>query len=501
MTSRPLLIATLSARTPEDARAQAEACRAAGADVAEIRFDRWDDDALARAGELFPAPLPLLATVRSRTEGGGGPDSPTERAEILLRLAGLPFEWIDLEMDRDGALVGQLPPATSLRRIVSAHLPERSPIPEISRRLRGDAPGDAIRKVVVPASVGELLRSILPALPPAGEGARVLLTTGPSGPLLRAWASRLEFPIVFARPPIVRSGTAPTPVEASQIPVDRLRAFLDAGPTAPLFGLAGHPVDHSQSPHLHARWMRSTGRDGLYVALDIGSEAEFVDALGPLAEGGFRGLNVTHPWKSVALATASRVGRGAEICGVANCLVFREDDIEAENTDLAAILRRLGEYRRSGEWDSRELAVVGTGGAAAATLAAARELGASAFVLGRDEARATVVARQFGARPLGAAEVRPFSLVVHATPVGRAEEGPLAVAIAPLLGPGSRVLDWVYTPEEPSVRRATEAAGGRYEDGWRLLVYQAAASFGIWWGDEPTSSELESTIEEGPCAG
>jgi shikimate dehydrogenase len=499
MTTRPLLVATLSARTPEGAREEAEACRAAGADAAEVRFDRWDGDALARAGELFPSPLPLVATLRSRAEGGAGPDDGSERASALLRLAGLPFEWIDLEMDRDAALLPQLPPPRSLRRILSSHLAEGTAVPEIARRLRGDATGDAVRKVVLPAPVGALLREILPSLPPPGEGPRVLLTTGASGPLLRAWASRLDYPLVFARPPVAPAAAASLPVEASQIPVDRLRGFFDAGPSAPLFGLVGHPVAHSQSPYLHSRWMRATGRGGLYLALDIASEAEFVESLPALADGGFQGLNVTHPWKSVALATASRVGRGAEICGAANCLAFREGDVEAENTDLAAILRRLSEYVRAGLWEGRELAVVGTGGAASATLAAARELGAAAFVVGRDGARADALARQFGAHALPPPERRPFPLVVHATPVGRTGEGPLSAPLGPLLGASSRVLDWVYTPDVPVVQQAAAAAGARYEDGWRLLVYQAAASFGIWWGEEPDRDEVDRTIAEGPC--
>jgi shikimate dehydrogenase len=497
---RPLLVATLPARSSTEAASQIASARTAGADLAEVRFDRWPDGERSRAGALFPSALPLLATLRSRAEGGEGPDDPAERRRILRELARHPFHGIDLERARDLSEAGL--PATDLPalRVISSHLAEGTPIPVVARELRASVPNGAIRKVVVPSTLRTALRDLIPSLPDPGEGPRVLLTTGPSGPLLRAWASRLQFPLVFGSLPSDGAPPRPAAVEPSQIPVDRFRAFLDGGSGAPLFALIGHPVAHSQSPYLHARWMRAGAHSGLYISLDAESESEFVDALPALADGGFRGINVTHPWKPVALAAASRVARPAELCAVANCLTLRGDEIEADNTDMAAILRRLDEYRTGGRWDGRELVVVGAGGAAAATLAAAREMNAEAFLYARAPDRGQDVARRFGATVLGRSAVRPFSLVVHATPVGRAGEGSLTVPIDGLISRGGQVLDWVYSPESGELRNAAGRAGSAYEDGWRLLVYQAAASFALWWGTAPSSGEIDATLREGPCA-
>ncbi len=62
------------------------------------------------------------------------------------------------------------------------------------------------------------------------------------------------------------------------------------------------------------------------------------------------------------------------------------------------------------------------------------------------------------------------------------------------------LLDWVYTPDDPSIRQAAERSGATYEDGWRLLVYQAAASFALWWGNDPEPTSFEAAIAEGGCA-
>jgi shikimate dehydrogenase len=496
----PALAVSLPADSSVAARLQVDASARAGANLAELRFDRWSPEALKRAGELFPSPLPLIATLRSRAEGGLGPDDSVSRREILLALAQFPFRWIDLESNRDLDLLGQLPPALKLGRILSVHFPHGVEPRVWSDRLRDSAPEGCLRKVVARASIGTFLNDLLPRIPPPDSEAVIALTTGPSGPLARAWARRLGLPIVFAAPPV--SSDAPTlvsPIEPSQIPIDHLRPFLASEGTPPAFGLAGHPVAHSLSPSLHARWMARTNRSGIYVPLDFETETEFVDSLELLGAGGFRGLNVTHPWKAAALEAATDVAGGAEACGVANTLTFQGDEIEAENTDLAAILRRLEELRAAGHWDGSSLSIVGAGGAARATLAAARALGAHARIYARRGEAATELARRFGADARSVDEPAPDGLVIHATPAGRADSGPLGAPLGELVGAGTHVVDWVYAPERDEVRAAVSDAGGTYEDGRRLLVYQAAASFGVWWGEEPSPELVATALREEGC--
>ena len=496
----PIVIVTLPAVSADQAREQVETAKAAGADVAELRLDRWSEDDLQRASTLFPSPIPLLATLRSRAEGGEGPNDPEERAGVLLALARLPFGWVDLEADRDLGLTGRLDTVSKAERIVSVHLlPDTSP-EEWARRLREPTPDGIVRKVVLRASIGTLFDALLPHLPPPGTARVAAMTTGASGPLLRAASRRLGAPLVFASLP--QPGTGPNSeisIEPSQVPVDRLRPYLQAEGEAPLFGVAGHPVAHSHSPRLHSRWMLRSRRGGLYLPLDFASEQEFVDALAPLARFGFRGLNVTHPLKQAALAAASRVRPGASECGVANCLTLRDETVEAENTDLLAAARRLRELVHEGRWDGRSLLVVGTGGSARATLAAARQLGADRKVVGRSPDRAGALARVFDAEAIAPTELEPEALVVQATEVGRSGAGDFGLPFERLLGPGTQVLDWVYAPDRTVVADLADRAGARYEDGRRLLVYQAAASFENWWGEPPSSDDVRRALEEEGC--
>lgn len=490
----PAVVVSLPARTVAEVSREVAAARDAGADLAEVRVDRLGPGEFHRLTNLFPSPLPLIATLRSRAEGGEGPDATEERAELLTSIARHPFRWIDIELARDQEVAEAIRARGSLGLIVSSHSATPVSAAVWGHLIRAPAPKDAVRKVVVSASIGQLLRDLIPDLPPVGEVPLVALTTGASGPVLRVWSRRFGFPLVFASLP--SNGKSTGKVEASQIPVNRLAPFLRADGSPPLFGLAGHRIAYSMSPELHSRWMSERDKVGLYVALDFENEREFVDSVPALVEGGFRGLNVTQPFKHVALELATDTRPSAQACGVANTLTFEEDGVVAENTDLAAVLRRLEELRSEGRWNGGTMAVVGGGGAARATLAAARSLRADAVLWARRDSEATRLASEFGARPCSEPHREEPELVVHATTVGREAAGSVPAPISVWARPGVHVLDWVYAPVDPAVSATVLRQGATYEDGMRLLYYQAAASFAIWWGEEPQVEPVLEVPEE-----
>jgi shikimate dehydrogenase len=490
---RPQLIVTLPARTAADARRELLEAREGGGDLAEIRLDRWSDAERVRLPELFPSPLPLLATYRSRTEGGEGSDDLEVRRRVLSAAVQLPFRLLDLEAARDPAPTREDLPGRSW--ILSTHCPAGTAPEEVERALRRP-PGEAdFVKVVLPASVGEATGWLRGALPAGGSSRVVLHTTGPSGPLYRAWAWALGFPAVFASLP--ETGGA-APVEPSQIPVDRLRHYLGAEAPGPLFGLLGHPVAHTRSPAIFDLWMRSRTERGLYLPLDIGRSDELAEVIPRLYDLGFRGVNVTRPWKREAFELATDVGPGAAPCGCANVLSLGPGGaVEAENTDLSAALRRFRELRLAGQWDGRRVTIVGSGGAARAVLAAARSLDAHSTILARDREGARALATEFGASVGEAAPDRPPELLVNATPLGRSEAGEPAVNLGPWIPTEGHVMDLVYAPESPFLRQAAGRAGARYEDGWRLLAYQAAETYAMWWGAPPSDEQVELAIRLG----
>ncbi|MCI4366893.1 MAG: type I 3-dehydroquinate dehydratase [Thermoplasmata archaeon] len=478
--NRPMLCVTLPSRTLEGARAGIRAAHEDGADLVEIRFDRWSETERARAAELFPSEVRLLATFRSVAEGGEGSVDPMIRHDLLDRWARLPFYAVDREVARDASPTAARASASVGSRHLAAPV-DWATFPEMIQR--GHAPGE-LGKIVAPATVGEFLQRLLPAADRPISPGRILHTTGPSGPLSRVWAGALGSEWVFAAPGPHDKGPG-GPVEPSQVPVDRLASVFGSDPPTPLFALLGHPVLHSESPMLHHAWMRAEGVPGAYLAVDVETEREFRDLLDRMATGGFRGLNVTYPWKTLALATVSDAEPAAQLAGAANCLTWDGRGWSGALTDVEAVERRLTELRQEGIWAGRELTVLGSGGAARAALVAARRLGATVRIRARRAGAIDELRHRFPETVIGPAS-GPAPLVIHATSAGRTiENAGLGFPISDLLGPVSYLIDLLYAPVAPSLHLAAEHAGARYEDGRRILRYQAEESFRRWWGHRP----------------
>jgi shikimate dehydrogenase len=502
--STPLLIASCPGRTVPALKTELQQAVRGGADLGEVRLDRLVPGDRARLGELFPAPLPLVATLRSRAEGGEGPDSSAERIALLESAEQFPFQILDIEPARDGALLrdGEPKRRHAETLILSSHLPESTPTRDVRRLLEMPRPPGTVAKVVLPCGFDRLWSDLLPGLSPLEAYAPYILhTTGPTGPILRAWACRLGMFAVYASLPTSTSGEPIESVEPSQIPVDRLRSYVSAGSEGSLFGVVGHPIGHTRSPAIHALWMQEERRNGLYLALDMATAQEVAESLGPLAVGGFRGLNVTHPWKQVALSLSSQALPAAEAAACANTLSFAPGTITAENTDVAAVRRRLSELKEEGVWDESPIVVLGGGGAARSALAAASSLGSSGVVITRRPEVAEALARDFGGEVGVGPSLKPARVVIHATPAGREETPRLDLPWANVVDASTHLLDFVYAPVHPFLREGARARGATYEDGSRLLVYQAAESYATWWGTPPSSELQAAALKEVMCGG
>ena len=505
MTTRPpLLIASCPGRSVAALKPELQRAAQGGADLGEVRLDRLAPQERSRLADLFPSPIPLVATLRSQAEGGEGPDSPNDRALLLHSAARLPFRFIDFERARDEGLLvpASSGPAEGASVIVSSHLSGSVTTATIRRLLALPRPAGAVAKVVLPCDFERLWSDLLPGLSPLDVYAPyVLHTTGPTGPILRAWAGRLGMFAVYASLPATSPSGAVESVEPAQLPVDQLRSYLSGGSEASLFGVVGHPIEHSRSPAIHSFWMERERRCGLYLALDMATAQDLADSMTPLAYGGFRGLNITHPWKQVALSLASQAGPAAEAAACANTLSFTSGTISAENTDVAAVRRRLSELKKEGAWDGSPVVVLGGGGAARSALVAVSSLGSSGVVIVRRRDVAEALAREYGGRVGIGSSLTPARVVIHATPAGREDCPRLDLPWTDVIDDSTRLLDFVYEPVHPFLREGVEARGATYEDGSRLLVYQAAESYATWWGSPPSPALQDAALKEVLCAG
>jgi shikimate dehydrogenase len=257
----------------------------------------------------------------------------------------------------------------------------------------------------------------------------------------------------------------------------------------PLAAVIGYPVAHSRSPRLHGHWLARYGLSGHYIPLQIAA-ADFAPALALLPRMGFRGANVTIPHKEAALALATEATPDARRIGAANTLTFTEDGIAAENTDAYGFACNILDHRP--DWQPRNVAVIGAGGAARAVLAALIDRGAPEIRLAnRTFERAARLAEEFGpavkpARWESRAEILAgCDTLVNASALGMSGKPPLDLNLD-ALPRNAIVADLVYMPLETPLLAAARLRGNCAVDGLGMLLHQAVPGFERWFGLRPT---------------
>jgi 3-dehydroquinate dehydratase/shikimate dehydrogenase len=227
----------------------------------------------------------------------------------------------------------------------------------------------------------------------------------------------------------------------------------------------------------------------LYVPFHVERFGDFwldVVEVGSLEVLGFplRGLSITAPHKEVALAVAGATSPLAERVGAANTLSRREGVWEAESTDPEGVVEAL--LARGVDVKGCRAAVVGAGGAGRAAAVGLALSGASVVLVNRNEIRGRRAAQELGLKfqPLDTFSVAGFSLVVHATTLGR-EPGSKPPFSLDRLDPGAVVLDLVYGREETCLLQEARRQGAVTVDGREVLLHQAKRQFLLMTGHEP----------------
>ncbi len=259
----------------------------------------------------------------------------------------------------------------------------------------------------------------------------------------------------------------------------------------------GHPIAHSRSPWIHARFARELGIELEYRAIDAAPEY-FVETLLDFAEAGGSGANVTLPLKELAAGLCAELSEAAARAGAVNTLIALPGGRwRGDNTDglgLVADLERLG-VNVSG----RSVLILGAGGSVRGILPALLSARPSRLAIAnRTHARAQQLAAEFAG--LGAvAAIRldalndPFDLVIHATSAYRGD-APGALPRG-AFGVQTVVYDLSYGDAAAAFLGAAQALGVRaVHDGLGMLVEQAAAAFARWHGVHPQTAAVHAEL-------
>lgn len=271
--------------------------------------------------------------------------------------------------------------------------------------------------------------------------------------------------------------------------------------TIPLAGVVGWPIAHSRSPALHGHWLQRYGIKGQYVALGVKAQ-NFESSIRSLPNLGFKGVNITIPYKETVLSIATSVTDRASLIGAANTLMFRENGgILADNTDGYGFIQNLRQAVPDWQPNSGPSLVLGSGGAARAVISALLSEGATEVrITNRTRHRADMLKDQFGAKVTVVDWVHRSNAVdgvttlVNTTSLGMENQPELSIRLDSC-HPDGVVTDIVYTPLLTPLLEDAQAHGLRIVDGIGMLLHQGVPGFEMWFDKRPiVDDELRQVV-------
>ncbi len=248
------------------------------------------------------------------------------------------------------------------------------------------------------------------------------------------------------------------------------------------YAVIGHPISHSKSPEIHKLFAEQTGEDISYVAIEAPLDG-FRETIERLRREGYKGCNVTVPFKFQAFEISGQRSERAKTAQAVNTLKF-DGGIFGDNTDGAGLVRDI-EKNLGVRLQGKRVLLMGAGGASYGAALPLLQTHCLLTVANRTVEKAIRLASEFdGVVPSNYADLRgqQFDVIINATSSGLADEMPdLPEA---LFAEGALAYDMMYGRETPFMSFA-RASGARVADGLGMLVEQAAEAFFIWRGTRP----------------
>lgn len=289
------------------------------------------------------------------------------------------------------------------------------------------------------------------------------------------------------------------------------------------YAVIGNPISHSKSPLIHEAFREqfrntNTPQDIIYVTREAPIDGGFRSYINELKAQGFKGLNITVPFKFDAVmyvvSEGGKIDSSAERARAVNTISFNDDNIVGANTDGKGLVADIKDNLGFGI-NGKKVLILGSGGAAwgvlypfaverpesitisSRTIAKAEEMGEAAKLAAKElkgeaDRHTNVFVKNFAEL-----DGEQYDIIINATSTGLTDTAlPIPHTI---FAKGCLAYDMMYGRETPFMKQAREN-GAQVADGLGMLVEQAAEAFYIWRGVRPETQSVIHLIRNLPKA-
>ena len=471
---------------------------AIGTSIPSLAYVQQQVSALRRVSSL-----PIVYTVRTKSQGGAFPDAAVKEAVELLQLGlQVGVEYLDVEITLPEKSIKELNAQKGFSKIIASWH-------DWSGKVRWDSPsmkekydvassiGDIIKLVSKASSIEEnfmLNRFVSTANAQPNAKPIIAINMGREGQMSRILNPTFS-PVSH---PLLPNKAAPGQLSFRQI--QQALHLIGCLPSRSFY-LFGTPISQSMSPTLHNTGFDILGLPHQYQLLetqDVGHEIKAV-----ITAPEFGGASVTIPYKLDIIPLLDKLTPAAKVIGAVNTVIPQGQESErvlvGDNTDWlgikSSITGSLGDKA-----PIHAALVIGAGGTARAAIYALQALNAQVIYLfnrtiGKaeelacafPEARIKVV-EQLGHWPSnsGPPNIIVSTVPAAATTTNEKETGLILLSekiFAYREGLGV-VVDMAYRPAETPLLKLAKEAGGQWAlvPGLEVLLQQGYEQFRLWTG-------------------
>jgi shikimate dehydrogenase len=240
-------------------------------------------------------------------------------------------------------------------------------------------------------------------------------------------------------------------------------------------GLIGKKLSHSFSQSYFQELFRVKGISGQYDLIEI----DHISLFEKLRDKGYRGFNVTIPYKEEIIPYLDELDDLALAIGAVNTiLVDAKGKTRGYNTDIIGLESSIKDWMPLSQSGNQAL-ILGSGGAGKSVAELMKKYKIPSFFAQRSEN--------------GYVDIEDFiatcPLIFQCSPLGMYPQiesyPPLPYS---LLGPQHYLFDMIYNPEKTIFIQEGIKAGAKTKNGLEMLYAQAGAAWKIW-GIEDESNQ------------
>lgn len=270
-----------------------------------------------------------------------------------------------------------------------------------------------------------------------------------------------------------------------------------------LTGVFGFPVDENPTIVMQEAAFAASGLDWRYLTLlvrpdDLGAAVTGMRAMH------FEGINLTIPHKTAVIPLLDDITASARLIGAVNTVYWENDMYIGTNTDGRGFVDGL--KFRDIDLKDKNLVLLGAGGAARAIAVESALAGcASITIINRNIDRGKSLSELVNQKTDCQADFMVWTsgiripscdILINATNVGLYPDTNYPDINLDDIKPGMIVQDIIPNPAQTPFLKEAARRGATVFDGLAMLVYQGAAAFKLWTGEEPSIEVMKNALEK-----